>query len=244
MRDDILARLQQATTETAESIQAAKSYLDLLTQPTAPDNFDEFALVAFVQEGVKAKRLLAGNAHAGEGADLPYNQLEMLIIRGDQSLQRLLNSDQGLVASIAKRYIGRGPSFIDLIAYGNQGLTHYYEEHAKTAWQAGLSQRQSWFVRQAISDALASHENEQRLRPIMERGPTDVEVALKLGLLTPEEMVLIHLFWHGGPDLEPAIARKLVDAIVQVRTDKRLRHHRSIWVDQCNPHQTKRKRAN
>lgn len=132
-------------------------------------------------------------------------------------------SEQRIVVSVAKRYIGRGLSFIELIHYGNQGL-----QQANKHWEREKSIKypalENWWIRRAISEAIASHPPtfkhliaaQKHLQVELARNPTDEEIALEMGLLNPEDTVKIYMYWQGGPDLGPTIEQGLNDAVSEI----------------------------
>ncbi|MCL5999543.1 MAG: sigma-70 family RNA polymerase sigma factor [Chloroflexi bacterium] len=85
-------------------------------------------------------------------ADL--ERCERLIEDGLSAREQLINANSRLVISVAKRYIGRGVPFLDLIQEGNVGLMR---ASRKFDWQRGykFSTYATWWIRQAVSRAIA-----------------------------------------------------------------------------------------
>lgn len=125
--------------------------------------------------------------------------------KGDQEAkQRLIEANLRLVVSIAKRYVGRGMLFLDLIQEGNMGLIKAVE---KFDYRKGfkLSTYATWWIRQAITRAIADQARTIRIpvhmvetinklvrtsRQLLQqlgREPTAEEIASEMGI-TPEKV--------------------------------------------------------
>jgi len=138
---------------------------------------------------------------------LEADRLEALIQDGLQARDHIIKANTRLVVSVAKKYIGRGVPFLDLIQEGNLGLMKAVE---KFDINRGFrfSTYATWWIRQMITRAIAdqartirlpvhmndhirhvykaTHELEQRLG----RVPTQLELAAELGL-EPRRLELI-----------------------------------------------------
>ena len=117
------------------------------------------ALLSAAQEIALAQRMEAGRAEANKSPELCSQRL---IDEGDEACQQLTNANLRLVVSIAKRYVGRGLSLLDLIQEGNIGLMRAV---GKYEWQRGhkFSTYATWWIRQAITRAIADQAKTIRI---------------------------------------------------------------------------------
>ena len=158
-----MEKIIEDVSEVGQMLDPMRMYLreigrhDLLTAE------QQTALAERIQLGIQADERLRQATADGEGpADGPavrlspdeIEDLKALIADGKVAQDHLANSNLRLVVSVAKRYVGRGLNFQDLIQEGNVGLLRAVEKFDHTLGFK-FSTYATWWIRQAISRAIA-----------------------------------------------------------------------------------------
>ncbi len=177
-------------------------------------------LLSTEEEVELAKRLEAGNmaraelAILGEEVDEERRcQLEATIEDGKEARDHLIKANTRLVVSIAKKYMGRGVHFLDLIQEGNLGLMKAVEKFDYTRGYR-FSTYATWWIRQTITRAIADQGRtirvpvhmSDRIRKLYKtareleqengRKPTPEEIAARMGLEPRKVQWMLRVSWR------------------------------------------------
>jgi len=111
---------------------------------------EEVRLAKLLVKGQQAERELARNSHDPE----ERARMEKIVEEGRAAREHIIKANTRLVVSIAKKYMGRGVPFLDLIQEGNLGLMKAVE---KFDYRRGyrFSTYATWWIRQTITRAIA-----------------------------------------------------------------------------------------
>jgi DNA-directed RNA polymerase sigma subunit (sigma70/sigma32) len=139
-----------AATEPDHDADPIRDYLSKTGQIPELSAGQEAELARRIQAGLLAERELAGDRPL---SDDWRPRLESIAEDGARAKTQLLEANLRLVVGLAKRYTGRGPSFLDLVQEGNLGLIRAVEKFDHTKGYR-FSAYATWWIRQAIHRAL------------------------------------------------------------------------------------------
>jgi RNA polymerase primary sigma factor len=154
--------------------------------------------------------------------------------RSEEANQTLIRTNLRLVVSIAKRFLGRGISFLDLIQEGNLGLLRAVSKFDPTRGFK-FSTYATWWIRQSISRYIAEQARTIRIpvhlfeaitrllrvqRSMVQklgREATNEELALEAGILSEEDVTAIKKAKENQQPLDPELERRLSWAAAKVQ---------------------------
>jgi RNA polymerase primary sigma factor len=227
--------LQEFTDPTITS-DPVRMYLREIGRTSLLTGGEEIELALQIRQRKEAEARLAADP------DMDPDERDELVLamkRGMAAQQRLTNANLRLVVSVAKRYIGRGMSFSDLIQEGNIGLLRAVQ---KFDHELGFkfSTYATWWIRQAISRAIADQARtiripvhmvesinrqvriQRRLAQELGRDPSPEEIALEMDLLAPEDRRAIEASVRSAMTLDPELQRRWQRAAQKVQRISRV----------------------
>jgi len=145
--------------EAATSADLVRVYLNEIGKVALLTAADEVELAKRIEAGLYAEHLLAS---PNDFTPTRKRELRAVVIDGDRAKDHLLRANLRLVVSLAKRYTGHGMPFLDLIQEGNLGLIRAVEKFDYTKGFK-FSTYATWWIRQAISRAMADQSRTIRL---------------------------------------------------------------------------------
>ncbi len=184
----------------AGSADPVRTYLTEIGKIRLLSGPDEVMLARRIEAGLHAAARIAALEDGGTDGTVPDGELvplEAVVAAGFHAKKQLTEANLRLVVSIAKRYMGRGLLFLDLIQEGNLGLIRAVEKFDYTKGFK-FSTYATWWIRQAITRAIADQARTIRIpvhmvetintvlrvqRQLLQelgREPTPEELAIKL----------------------------------------------------------------
>ncbi len=186
------------------SVDPVRAYLRLIGRTALLSAIEEIELAQRIEVGVYAAQRLSRPAEEFPDTVATTRELRWLARDGMRAKSHLIEANLRLVASVAKRYSGRGIPFLDLVQEGNIGLIRAVEKFDYTKGFK-FSTYATWWIRQAISRGLAEqariiripvhvsellsrlHVRRRELLVRLGREPTADELAVELEI-TPDRV--------------------------------------------------------
>ncbi len=153
--------------------------------------------------------------------------------RGDEATRAIIRANLRLVVSVAKRYLGRGISLLDLIQEGNLGLLRAVSKFdARRGFK--FSTYATWWIRQSINRSIAEQARtiripvhlfesisrilraQRHLTQELGRDPTTRELAMEVGYLPAADVQTVLRAQAEERPLDPAVKRRLETATQKV----------------------------
>jgi len=160
-------------------------------------------------------------------------ELDGIYARSEQAYHAVIRANLRLVVSVAKRYIGRGSSFLDLIQEGNIGLLRAVSKF-DPARGYKFSTYATWWIRQSISRSIADQARTIRIpvhifeslnrllrvqRDLIQklgREPTIEDIAMEAGYLEPQDKQAILRAQSDSIPMDEDVRRRLNRAAAKV----------------------------
>jgi RNA polymerase primary sigma factor len=231
-----LEKLIEDVPDLGQSLDPVRMYLRDIGRHPLLTGEEELALARQIHEGIQAEEVL--RTQEIDDLDLK-DELELTVMRGKSAHDKLARSNLRLVVSVAKRYIGRGLNFLDLIQEGNLVLLRAVDKFDHTLGFK-FSTYATWWIRQAISRAIADQARtiripvhmvetinrqarvKRRLQQELGREPLFEEIALEMDFVEPEDVDVVREHLTNGKRLDIDTARRLERSAARVRRIQRL----------------------
>ena len=167
------------------------------------------------------------------GDDVLQSSLDDIRLCAHEAHYAIIRANLRLVVSVAKRYIGRGSSFLDLIQEGNIGLLRAVSKFDPTRGYK-FSTYATWWIRQSISRSIADQARtiripvhifesinrllrvQRRLIQQLGRDPSSEELAVETGYLDEGDQRAIARAQAEGTPLPLDVRRRLARAVAKV----------------------------
>ena len=163
IEEELMRDKQYDTSVSIKVDDPVRMYLKEIGRVELLSSDEEYELATLISRARRAKEIYDQKAVDGEEVgDEERVEVEELYKRGQFSEKKLVEANLRLVVSIAKRYVGRGMQFLDLIQEGNMGLMKavYKFDHTKGF---KFSTYATWWIRQAITRAIADQARTIRI---------------------------------------------------------------------------------
>ena len=195
-REELEARAEALADARVKTNDPVRQYLQEIGRVKLLTLEEEIDLARRIESGEEARERL--DEQGAELDDRSRRSLQRVVEDGDLARQHLIEANLRLVVSIAKKYNGRGMSFLDLIQEGNQGLIRAVEKFEYRR-RYKFSTYATWWIRQAINRAIADQSRtiripvhmvetinkltraSRRLQQELSREPTFAEIADAMG---------------------------------------------------------------
>ncbi|MCL4833506.1 MAG: RNA polymerase sigma factor [Caldilineaceae bacterium] len=233
--------------EVGQALDPVRMYLREIGRHALLTAEEEVALAKRIEAGIGATARLGEKSKGGDVLEISLEEIDFdeldrlrhLIRDGKKAQDQLAQSNLRLVVSVAKRYIGRGLNFQDLIQEGNVGLLRAVEKFDHSLGFK-FSTYATWWIRQAISRAIADQartiripvhmvetinrqiRTQRRLQQELGREPTAEEIALEMEFLEVKEVEDIRKTLRAGKEMDPGLAHQWERASAKVQRIQRL----------------------